>query len=256
MWNEKDMPRMAGLESSNAIEAKRWLDFSLDELLDEREPAKVCALTLPSRESICRFVIERFDYPMVRGSPNDTHKDNWFGGLCCHTLSLDFWQQASETIRTLRLNEGSGKPGYGDCEDVSILFTDLFLLKGWEAFECLGEVYEGGKFLGGHGWAIFRDDWGTWRLYEATLTDAPMYPSNYPAIDPEQTEWVINGITYSAQAKFNRDAYYESGGGALFAYIAIKVKETKKKYKAIERAWQSPVKPLAKAGLLGRIRRW
>jgi hypothetical protein len=256
MWTEKEMPLIKGLESSSVLEAKRWLDFRLNELLDNRIPVRICAAGLRSKVDVCRFVIEEIEYPIVRGQPNDNHKDNWFGGLCCYTLSLDFWQQASETIRTMRLGAKNGKAGYGDCEDVSVLFTDLFLIKGWEAFECLGEVYEGDEFLGGHGWAIFRDDWGTWRLYEATLTSAPNYPSNYPAINPDETEWTINGITYSAQAKFNRDVYYESEEGAIFSYIAVQIKESKKKYKALQQAWQAPVKPISRAGVLGRLRKW
>lgn len=256
MWVEKEMPLVEGLESNDSLKAKRWMDFYLNELLDDREPVMKQAKNLATRWDVCRFVIEQIDYPLVRGIPTDKHRDNWFGGLCCHTISPDFWQQASETIRTLRLGQANNKNGYGDCEDASILFVDLFLINGWEAFECFGEVYEGGELLGGHGWAIFEDAPSTWRLYEATLDTPPVYPGGYPIIDPERTEWMLGGLTYSAQVKFNKDRYYESGDGMLSGYLALRLKETKRKYKALQRAWQVSVKPIARGGILGRLRRF
>ncbi len=126
MWIEKEMPDIPGYESlGDSAGAKRWLDFNLGELLaadgdllgyiTSKTPGS--GLGIETREDVCNFVISAIDYPMVRGLPSDVHKNNWFQGLCCHRITLDYWQTARETLRTLRLNKRDGKPGYGDCED-------------------------------------------------------------------------------------------------------------------------------------------
>ncbi|GAJ14621.1 unnamed protein product, partial [marine sediment metagenome] len=152
MWIEKEMPDILGYESlGDSAEAKRWLDFNLGEMLaaDGDLPDYITnktpgsGLGIETREDVCNFVISAIDYPMVRGIPTDCHRNNWFSGLSCHKITLDYWQTAGETLRTLRLNKRDGKPGYGDCEDVSVLFTAIFLALHFSAWECFGYVLEG-----------------------------------------------------------------------------------------------------------------
>jgi len=252
------MPLIPGYESlGDSVEAKRWLDFKLDQILDTGAPLCEYRSILKTKEDICNFVISQFDYPMVRGVPSDVHKNNWFQGLCCHQVTQDYWQMASETLRTLHLNQREGKKGYGDCEDVAALFVTLFLMKRWDAWMCLGAVLQDGKLLGYHGWGIFEEIDGICRLYEATLSIPPMYPEGYPEIDPDATEWKVGDVTYQAFAKFKRKEYYESSEEEMFAQyfnLRFKIKETRKKYEALQRAWHTPVKPLKKLGILSKLR--
>ena len=196
------------------------------------------------------------------GMPTDVHRNNWFSGLCCHQITLDYWQCASETLITLHTNKLKGKKGYGDCEDTSVLFVTLMLENGHEAYECLGLVYRGDELLGGHGWAIFKDEEGVWRLYESTLDVPPEYPSGYPIVDPDCNEWKIGDIRYVAWVKFNRREYYEwtdeTEKSMISFYLAIsrRMKESRRKYEEIERAWGRTTKALTKArkSLLAKIR--
>ena len=120
---------------------------------------------------------------MKRGRPTDKHYKNYFDCQSCHRISADFWAQASETLRTLRLNQKkANERGVGDCEDVSCLMVDLFLEKGWKAWECLGRVYRNDRLLGGHGWPIVQDENGDWRLPEATLDEPKKWPDGYPEV--------------------------------------------------------------------------
>jgi len=266
MWIKKSMPALPGYESlGDSVEAKRWLDFKLgellaadDDLLDyitSKTPGS--GLGIETRENVCNFVISAIDYPMFLGMPTDIHKDNWFSGLCCHKITLDYWQTARETLRTLRLNKRDFKPGYGDCDDVSVLFTAIFLALHFSAWECIGYVLEGGQILGGHGWAIFKDDTGVCRLYEATLSEPPTYPDGYPEIDPESIEWQVGSLTYQGFAKFNREEYYENeeAEDPLKALrIGFRGKETRKKHEAITKAWGIKTKPLRRPSLLTKLR--
>jgi len=254
-WIQKPFPVIPGYESAgNSVEAKRWLDFKLSQLLDTEDPVWEYRGVLKSRKTICDFVISKFDYPMARGSPTDVHKNNWFSGLCCHQITLDYWQSASETLRTYHLNHDKG---VGDCEDVSVLFTTLCLMKKWPARECLGLVLQDGQVLGGHGWSLFQDENGIWRLYEATLSVPPEYPDGYPKIEFDATEWEVGGITYSPFARFNRKEYYETSEEDLMEkrlQLSFKAKETRKKYEAISKAWGNKVKPLIKLNFLSKLR--
>jgi len=260
-WVKKSFPVIPGYESKgDSVEAKRWLDFRLDEFLRSDEVVKRFADKLKTIREICEFVITQFDYPLRFGAPTDVHKNNWFSGLCCHQITLDYWQTASETLRTLRLNRLKGKKGYGDCEDTSILFVALMQEKCYEAYECLGLVYRGDELLGGHGWAIFKDEVGVWRLYESTLDQPPEYPNGYPIVDPSSNEYRVGDLRYVAWVKFNRHEYYEwiEGGEksmmTLYLNLTRRMKERRRKYEEIGKAWNLPVKPLKKLGLLGRLR--
>lgn len=268
MWIKKEMPLIPGYESlGDSVEAKRWLDFKLDQLfaiddsllkyINSRIPGS--GVNLKTREDICKFVIAAFDYPLRAGVPTDKHYNNWFDGSCCHTISLDYWQSAIETVRTLRLNRLNDNfaKGFGDCEDVSILFVALFLAKKWKVWECFGAVYENSQLLGYHGWDLFQDEDGFWRLYEATLSEYPEYPSGYFIADPNVNDWHLGSITYHATIKLIRKEYYEWGEEEMLGkYLSLKLgnKETRKKYEAISRAWGKKTKPLTHLGILSKLR--
>jgi hypothetical protein len=259
MWVKKEFPLIQGYESlGDSVEAKRFVDFKLNELLDTGDPVWQFKGKLRTRKEVADFVITEFDYPFHWGVPTDKHLNNWFHGNCCHEITEDYWQSASETLTTLLVNQRQGKKGYGDCEDTSVLFTTLFLEKKWEAYECLGYVLENGQVLGGHGWSIFKDNNGIWRIYESTLDTPPEYPDGYPAINPDDTEWKVGSVTYQAGVKFNRRQYYEDGNMdnplSLLLGMALGSKETKKKHEAISRAWGQKTKPLRKVSLMSRLR--
>lgn len=260
-WVRKPFPTIPGYESKgDSVEAKRWVDFKINELLDTGDPVWEYRDELKSIKDICEFVIKEFDYPLRWGTPTDVHRNNWFSGLCCHQITLDYWQTASETLRTLRLNRLKGKKGYGDCEDTSVLFVTLMEEKCHEAYECLGLVYRGDELLGGHGYAIFMDEVGVWRLYESTLDVPPPYPDGYPAIGPGANEWKVGDLRYVAWVKFNRREYYEwveegeKSMISLYLNLTGRMKERRRKYEEIAKAWGLPVKPLRRLGLLGRLR--
>jgi len=136
-WKRKPMPTISGYESlGDDVRAKRFLDFKLNQLLTTEDPVWEFRDEFASRGEVVNFVIERFEYPIVRGVPNDKHTMNWFGGRECYTITADYWQDAAETLRTLILSEkreGRGAKGMGDCEDTSVLLVDLFLERGWGA---------------------------------------------------------------------------------------------------------------------------
>ncbi|GAI56734.1 unnamed protein product, partial [marine sediment metagenome] len=75
--------------------------------------------------------------------------------------------------------------------------------------------------------------------------------------DPDDTEWKVGDVTYQAFAKLKRKEYYESSEEEMFAKylnLRFKIKETRKKYEALQRAWHTPVKPLTKLGILSKLR--
>jgi len=257
-WIRKDFPQIDGYETlGDDVTAKRFTDFRIDGLLDASYPVGLFRDRFQERQELCDFVIVDFDYPFRWGIPTDKHDNNWFDGNCCHRITQDYWQIASETLMTLILNQRVNKKGYGDCEDVSLLLTTLLLEKGWPAYECLGLVLQDGQMLGGHGWTIFQDETGIWRLYEATLDLPPEYPGGYPQIDPEESSWEVNGLIYQGLIKFNRDEYYESSEGDMLS-SSLKLntarKETRKKYFAISKAWGQIAKPLKRVGIMSRLR--
>jgi len=251
-WERKKFPTIPGYESKgDNVRAKRWLDFKLNQVLDTENPVWECELN--SRKEAVNFVIKQFKYPMVRGKPNDKHYNNWFACNCCHTVSADFWQKASETLRTLRLNK---KKGIGDCEDVSILLTTLFLEEDWKAWECLGRVYRGDRLLGGHGWPIVRDENGDWRLPEATLDEPKKWPEGYPKVNPKGNDWKVDNLRYHASMKFNRSHFYKWKGESVEEYLEMDFdeKNRREKFAAIQEAFDAPVSPVEQGGLLSKLR--
>jgi len=210
-WKRKKFPTIPGYESEgDTVRAKRWLDFVINQLLDTGDPVWETKGELGSREEVVNFVIEQFAYPMKRGRPTDQHYKNYFESQSCHQISADFWQMASETLRTLRLNrKKANERGVGDCEDTSVLLVDLFLEKGWKAYEVLGRVYREDKLLGGHGWPIVQDENGDFRLVESTLDEPKKWPDGYPHVDPSKNDWKVGDLTYHGDIKFNRKVYME-----------------------------------------------
>jgi len=259
-WKREKFPTIPGYESEgDTVRAKRWLDFKINQLLDTGDPVWEYKDELESRGEVVNFVIEQFKYPMVRGRPNDKHYNNWFACKCCHTISSDMWQMASETLRTLRLNQkkGNGK-GVGDCEDVSCLMVDLFLEKGWKAWECLGRVYRNDRLLGGHGWPIVQDENGDWRLPEATLDEPKKWPDGYPKADPSENDWKTDSLRYHASMKLNRSHFYKWKGESVREYLEMEFdeKNRREKFEAIQEAFEAPVSPIEQAGILSKLRGW
>jgi len=260
MWVKKEFPLIQGYESlGDSVEAKRFVDFKLSQLLDTGDPVWQFRSKLKSREEVCSFVIVEFDYPFHYGVPTDKHTLNWFDGNCCHRITEDYWQTASETLMTLAINQRKGKKGYGDCEDTSALFTTLFLEKKWHAYMCLGYLLQDGQILGGHGFPIFEDEKGKWRLYESTLSIAPEYPDGYPIIVPRAGDWTVNGLTYRALIEFSRKEYYEREEveNLISKFLKLGIvgnKAARKKFEAISRAWGQKAKPLQKVSLLSKLR--
>jgi len=254
-WKRKKFPTIPGYESKgDNVRAKRWLDFVINQLLDTADPVWEYKDELESKKNTCNLVISQFLYPMRHGKPNDKHYNNWFACNCCHTVSADYWQQASETLRTLRLNKGRG---VGDCEDVSILLTTLFLEKNWKAWECLGRVYRDDRLLGGHGWPIVKASEDDWRLVEATLENPKEWPDGYPKVDPSGNDWKVKDLTYHASVKFSRSHYYEwSGNEGIGEYLEMEFEEKnrREKFEAIQKAFETPVSPVKQAGLLSKLR--
>jgi len=259
-WKRKKFPTIPGYESEgDSVSAKRWLDFKVSQLLDTADPVWETKGKLKNREDTVNLVINQIKYPMKYGKPCDTHYNNWFKSQSCHRISADFWQQASETLRTIRLNLKKGqKKGRGDCEDVSCLLVALFLEQDWRAWECLGRVYRGDRLLGGHGWPIVEDENGDWRLVEATLSEPKEWPEGYPKVDPKSNDWTVDNLRYHATIKFNRTHYYEWEEKAMVEYVEIpfEKKNRQEKFEVIQEAFEAPVSPVQQAGILSKLRRW
>jgi hypothetical protein len=79
----------------------------------------------------------------------------------------DFWLFPDETL-SLAL---------GDCEDSAILLATLLIAAGISPYcvrVVLGHLYDAhGALLGGHAWTVYQDEWGIWRLLEATMDRIP-----------------------------------------------------------------------------------
>ena len=210
-WVKSNFMKVQGYDSlGKNVEAKRWFGFTVDELFRGSDIENEYLKKFKSKKDIARFVIEEFDYPYSWwGSPTDRHCLFWFWkwGRC---VVEDYWQSVRESLLIHKYNGGKG---YGDCEDTSILFTGLMNDKfGYVAYEMLGVVYDNrtGQILGGHGWSIFEDDMGVWRLYESTLDKVP---DEYPEINPNKREFVVGNIKYVAFWKFNKFGFYDWGYG-------------------------------------------
>lgn len=251
MWINKPFPTIHGYES-HVDRPKRFLDFKPNQLLDTADPVWETKSSVRSIEDIQDYVIYNVDYPFHNGKPDDVHIMDWFRGKCKHVIRSDYWQQASETLLTVRLNNGVG---FGDCEDSSILFSTLMLSRRYEVYEVLGFVAEkDGDIIGGHGWSIFKDDDGLWKLFEATLSEAP---NECPVIDISECKWEFNGVVYQGLAMFDRRNYYEAHEtSSLEIYLSydFAAKEKRAKYDRLSKAWMINTKPMDKVNLLSKLR--
>jgi len=259
-WTREKFPQIPGYENlGDSLKAKRWLQFSINQLLDSQDPIWEYRDELGSREEVVNFGIEQFAYPMKRGRPTDQHYKNYFESQSCHQISADFWQQASETLRTLRLNrKKANERGVGDCEDTSVLLVDLFLEKDWKGWECLGKVYRGDRLLGGHGWPIVQGEDGDWRLVESTLDEPKRWPNGYPCADPSENDWRVDNLRYHASVRFNREYFYKWEEESVEEYLEMEFdeKNRREKFEAIQEAFEAPVSPIEQAGILSKLRRW
>jgi len=153
-----------------------------------------------------------------------------------------------------------GKHGYGDCEDTSILTASMLRVLGVPCYVVFGMVYEDIYPLGGHGWVIAEFPDRKWRLVETTLDEPPTWYSGYPVINPDENRWRVGRIVYEGWIKFNEKEYYEweeKETRSMFEkYVKIKFreKETVRKHKAIEKAFNIKSKALKHRKLLGKLR--
>ena len=213
-------------------------------------------------------VIRDVEYPFHHGQPDDLHVWNAFHGKRCYKVEEDFWQKASETAFAKM----------GDCEDSSILYVAAARrlgVKPEDVFVVFGYVQtEGGEFLGGHGWVYVRDpSFGKEGfVYVETTLDEP--PAEYPKVPDIAKPFNWRGIVLVPEILWNDEIYRSVASAANFGLIIYqlrrywgvkkrifgyadlgrKLKETKKKYEALQLAWKLPVKPLKKAGVLSRLR--
>lgn len=232
------------------IEGKRFWPFALCELIDLFS-YQVNAYSLElinDPKDVADAVIRDVRYPFYLGQPDDSHQLNCFHGdyKFCKKVFLDFWSKASETA-FLKV---------GDCEDSSILYTALAgkLVGAEGVYEVLGLVRDAdtGEILGGHGWPICKWD-GHWHLVESTL-DVP--PIEYPVIIHYKAPYKLEKWIYEPMVLFNWKHYIEISPIGKYLELISRVKESRKKYEAIQEAWKLPVKPLAltKGNLLSKIR--
>jgi len=189
----------------------------------------------PSIKLVADGIIRDIQYPFYMGRPDDKHTYNAYHGKWCHTIELDYWQTAEETL-TIKI---------GDCEDSSIAFVACarHFLPETKVFECFGVVRnEQGQILGGHGWSYFYLE--GWRLYESTL-DVP--PIEYPIVGKElndiQSPVKIGNVIYDPEFLFNDKKYIPIANITYYKEgTSMQNKETKEKYEAIERAWRIQTK--------------
>lgn len=251
------------------VRSQRFWSCRLNELLDLNSyQVEVFMDGCRNARDVAERVIRFIEYPFYLGQPDDKHVYNAFHGKWCKTVSLDYWQSATETA-ALRI---------GDCEDSSILGVACSLRLGCPAYVVFGYVYDdsSGEILGGHAWyyvkdaRAFGDD--EWHYVESTL-DVP--PSSYPVVKDITAPFVSGGWRLIPEMLWNDKEYVEvelswdlqlKVAGLLrgkkkssqlkvsFLDLPGSVKEARRKYEALASMWRSPVKPLRKAGKLSKLR--
>jgi len=128
-------------------------------------------------------------------------------------------------------------------------------------YDVLGVVKDRqGNILGGHAWTAVRyqevpEEIPRWHLIETTL-DTP--PTRYPVIWSPRRPATIGDWTYEPWVLFNWSQYEEVGQAGLRKYcrLGLRQKETREKYQALQQTYRLPTKPLRRAGVLSRLRRW
>lgn len=225
----------------------------LNELLDFNSlPIKDYIKDVSTPKALADKIIRDIEYPFYLGRPDDTHILNCFHGKWCKKITLDFWQPASWTA-VIKI---------GDCEDSSILYVasaEAMDVSDEDVYEVFGYVLDAKtqSLLGGHGWVYVRhksfgDD--SWRYVETTL-DIP--PAEYPKVPDINKPFNYQNIILVPEILWNSSKYIELMVESMRYYsLKKRDKESKKKYEAIQKAFEIPVKPLKKArkSMLSRLR--
>ena len=81
------------------------------------------------------------------------------------------------------------------CEDSSILMHTYFLMRGIDAFWCVGLVYYKDILLGGHAWEVAKLE-DHYRLIETTLERPIRSLRSLPVVDINKCEWKIYDLKY------------------------------------------------------------
>jgi len=242
------------------IEGKRFWPFRLNEICDlHSEPVLAVSRKLPDEpKPVCDWVIREVEYPFHLGQPDDLHIWNAYHGKYrrCYRVDTDFWDTASEVAVTR----------VGDCDGSAILCTALLgrivnRPRSRNVYDVLGVVKDKkGNVLGGHAWTIVRyqevpEEIPQWHLIETTL-DTP--PTRYPVIWSPRRPATIGEWTYEPWVLFNWSQYEEVSQMGLRKYckLGLRQKETREKYQALQQTYRLPTKPLRRAGVLSRLRRW
>ena len=80
------------------VTKQRFWPTRLNELLDyDSYQVEQFLQGVPNAKVLADKVIRVIEYPFYHGQPDDTHVWNAFHGKWCKTITLDFWQKASET---------------------------------------------------------------------------------------------------------------------------------------------------------------
>lgn len=229
----------------------------LYELLDDSYMTKSFFRGCVNVLSTVNNVINKIKYPLTSsGQPTDLHYYQAFRKWLwtCHKTfrnDYDYWQFAWETIWL----------GYGDCEDTSILcgsglellmrkmqnYYSMFFsnIKSINYYVVLGAVFKDERLLGYHGWVIVLCTDNNWHLVETTL-DTPYTSINeIPVIDFDTNMWYVGDIMYEGYIIFNKREYgewymSEKPKMSLQEWLKIKrkMKECKKKYKALQNVYK------------------
>lgn len=226
--------------------------IKLNELIDhDKYQISVFISGVKTAKELADKVIQTIEYPFYLGQPDDTHILNCYHGKWCKKISLDFWQPASWTATI----------GIGDCEDSSILYVATAKALGIpdnKLYVVFGVVLDASskQLLGGHAWVYISDpSFGDnkWRYVETTL-DTP--PPQYPPVPDITKPFQYNEIILVPEALWNSSEYKEVGKGVAYLCLRRKLRETRRKYEAIQKAFNITVKPLKKSrkSLLARIR--
>ena len=250
------------------VQTQYFWEIRLNELLDWRSYQvekfiKDCETPRDAADKIIRYL----KYPFYAGRPCDRHEYNAFRGKYCRTVDLDYWARASECLAS----------GWGDCEDGSIALVAALRRMGLapeDVYVVFGYVRnaETGEVLGGHGWVYARHpSFGKdGYIYIETTLDEP--PKEYPEVPDITKPFRWKRIELVPEFLWNDEVYkpvavalgfiiywfhrYWGVKEKILGYLDLKkrLKETRRKYEGLQRAWQMPVKPLKKAGILSRLR--
>jgi len=230
-----------------------------------------------SAREVADSIIRDIEYPLWMGVPDDSHALNCYHGQYkwCRTVSEDFWDPASMVLGTNKVADCDGSAiALAAClRAIGVKPEDVYVVFGYVRNASSGEV------VGGHAYVFCRDpsfgNGDSFSYLEATL-DTP--PDRYPPVPDIRKPFTWGNWQLVPEIIWN-DKYYEeippsadlSSSVARFIagmrkigkndivkvgyfHLRFREKETRRKYLALAEAWQLPVKPLKRAGLLSRLR--